>query len=53
MNDQIRKLITANPSARDLKAAAVLNGTLTLQIDGLTKVVHGDTTVNEILRVTG
>lgn len=53
MNDQIRKLVTANPSARDLKAAAVLNGTLTLQIDGLTKVVHGDTTVNEILRVTG
>ena len=53
MNDQIRKLITAKPSARDLKAAAVLNGTLTMQIDGLTKVVHGDTTVNEILRVTG
>jgi type II secretory ATPase GspE/PulE/Tfp pilus assembly ATPase PilB-like protein len=53
MNDQIRKLITAKPSARDLKAAAVLSGTLTMQIDGLTKVVHGDTTVNEILRVTG
>jgi type II secretory ATPase GspE/PulE/Tfp pilus assembly ATPase PilB-like protein len=52
MNDQIRKLITAKPSARDIKAAAVLSGTLTMQIDGLTKVVHGDTTVNEILRVT-
>lgn len=52
MNDQIRRLISATPSARDLKAAAALNGTLTLQIDGLAKVVHGDTTVNEILRVT-
>ncbi|GEM_PF-946466 len=53
MNDQIRKLITVKPVARDIKAAAVLNGTLTLQIDGLAKVVHGDTTVNEVLRVTG
>ncbi len=53
MNDQIRRLITADPSAHDLKAAAVLNGTLTLQIDGLTKVIHGETTVNEILHVTG
>ncbi|MGI9178362.1 MAG: GspE/PulE family protein, partial [Pirellulales bacterium] len=53
MNDQLRRLITADPSAHDLKAAAVLNGTLTLQIDGLTKVIHGETTVNEILHVTG
>jgi type II secretory ATPase GspE/PulE/Tfp pilus assembly ATPase PilB-like protein len=53
VNDQIRRLITAAAPARELKAAAVLGGTLTLQIDGLTKVVHGDTTVQEILRVTG
>ena len=53
VNDQIRRLITADPSAHDLKAAAVLNGTLTLQIDGLTKVIHGETTINEILHVTG
>jgi type II secretory ATPase GspE/PulE/Tfp pilus assembly ATPase PilB-like protein len=52
MNDAIRGLITPSPSVNDLKKAAVANGTLTLQIDGLMKVIHGETSVNEILRVT-
>ena len=52
MNDAIRGLITPSPSVNDLKKAAVASGTLTLQIDGLMKVIQGETSVNEILRVT-
>jgi type II secretory ATPase GspE/PulE/Tfp pilus assembly ATPase PilB-like protein len=52
MNDTIRKLITVNPSFADLKKAAVESGTMTLQIDGLLKVIQGETSVNEVLRVT-
>lgn len=52
MNDAFRALITPNPSINDLKKAAVQSGTLTLQIDGLLKVIQGETSVNEILRVT-
>lgn len=52
MNDAIRGLITTHPSINDLKKAAVQSGTHTLQIDGLFKVIQGETSVNEILRVT-
>jgi len=52
MNNSIRSLIRPSPSVTDLKKAAVASGTLTLQIDGLMKVVQGETSVNEILRVT-
>ena len=52
MNNQIRSLIRPSPSITDLKKAAVESGTLTLQIDGLLKVIQGETSVNEILRVT-
>jgi type II secretory ATPase GspE/PulE/Tfp pilus assembly ATPase PilB-like protein len=52
MNDKIRSLVKPNPSITDLKKAATESGTLTLQTDGLVKVIQGDTSVNEILRVT-
>jgi type II secretory ATPase GspE/PulE/Tfp pilus assembly ATPase PilB-like protein len=52
MNNSIRSLVTPSPSIVDLKKAAVESGTLTLQIDGLLKVIQGDTSVNEVLRVT-
>ncbi len=52
MNNALRSLITTSPSITDLKKAAVASGTLTLQIDGLMKVIQGQTSVNEILRVT-
>ncbi len=52
MNDNIRSLVKANPSITDLKKAATDSGTLTLQTDGLVKVLQGDTSVDEILRVT-
>jgi type II secretory ATPase GspE/PulE/Tfp pilus assembly ATPase PilB-like protein len=52
MNDGIRDLITSQPVVGDLKKAAIKNGTQTLQIDGLMKVIKGQTSVSEILRVT-
>lgn len=52
VNDDIRGLMTEQPSINDLKAAAVKNGTHTLQIDGLMKVIEGVTSVSEVLRVT-
>lgn len=52
MNDAIRDLITEQPVVGDLKKAAIKNGTQTLQIDGLMKVIKGQTSVSEILRVT-
>lgn len=52
MNNAVRNLVTPSPSITALKKAAVESGTLTLQIDGLLKVLQGETSVNEILRVT-
>lgn len=52
MNDDIRKLITAEPNMNDLKIAARKAGTRSLQTDGLMKVLKGLTSVNEVVRVT-
>jgi len=52
MNDDIRKLITAEPDINALKAAARKSGTRSLQTDGMMKVFKGVTSVNEIVRVT-
>lgn len=52
MNDEIRGLITAQPSIQNLRAAARKNQTRSLQTDGLLKVMKGLTSVNEVIRVT-
>ncbi len=52
MNDAVRALVTQSPGINDLKKAATESGTLTLQTDGLVKVIQGETSVNEVLRVT-
>ena len=52
MNDDIRKLITAEPNINELKQATRRAGTRSLQSDGLMKVLKGMTSVNEIIRVT-
>jgi len=52
MNNDMRSLVRPSPSITDLRKAALKSGTLTLQIDGLFKVIEGETSVNEILRVT-
>ena len=52
MNDDIRKLITAEPNINELKVATRKAGTRSLQTDGFMKVLKGLTSVNEIIRVT-
>jgi general secretion pathway protein E len=52
VNDDIRKLITASPSIEHLKAATRAAGTRSLQTDGFLKVLKGQTSISEVVRVT-
>jgi type IV pilus assembly protein PilB len=51
-NFAIQKLIMANATSEDLEAQAVRDGMVTMQMDGLTKALRGQTTIEEIMRVT-
>ena len=52
MDEEIRDLLLQNKDAAGIKAAAVARGMLTLRDAGLTKALRGETTIEEILRVT-
>ncbi len=52
MTDDIRKLITDSPSIEHLKAATRAAGTRSLQTDGFLKVLKGQTSISEVVRVT-
>ena len=52
MDDDMRDLITSNPSLMDLRRACQEHGMRGLREDGLQKVAAGLTTVEEIARVT-
>jgi type IV pilus assembly protein PilB len=52
MSPQIRKLIMQNVGATEIKDQALLDGMLTLRMDGLLKVVKGITTLEQIIRET-
>ncbi len=49
---QMQKLITANATSDDIQKQAIAEGMLTMQSDGIIKALRGDTTVEEVLRVT-
>ncbi|HON76943.1 MAG TPA: type II secretion system ATPase GspE [Spirochaetota bacterium] len=49
---EIRKLIMEHADSGVIKEAAVKNGMITLFQDGLQKAINGETTVEEILRVS-
>jgi len=49
----VRRLILEKGSADDIAAAGRENGMRTLREDGFDKVVHGITSVAEVLRVAG
>jgi len=51
-SDEVRQLAHERSSSWKLKQAAVANGMKTLREDGWSKVLHGETTVDEVLRVT-
>jgi len=50
--DKIREMVEHNTTAWEIKRAAVEEGMLTLRMDGWRKVLAGETTVEEVVRVT-
>lgn len=48
----IQKLIVSNATSEAIQEQAIKEGMVTMQIDGLIKALRGQTTVEEILRVT-
>ncbi|MGO3702076.1 MAG: GspE/PulE family protein [Candidatus Saccharimonadales bacterium] len=48
----VQKLITANATSNDIQDQAIDDGMVTMQTDGLIKALRGETTVEEVLRVT-
>ncbi len=48
----IQKMIVSNSTSEVIEKAAVTEGMLTMQLDGLVKALRGQTTIEEVLRVT-
>jgi len=53
MNEQLEKLIHADSAKAEIKKSAIQSGMLTMQQDGILKVLDGITTFEEIRRATG
>lgn len=52
VTSDVRRLVLVNADARDIEEKAVSQGMTTMFADGLSKAVKGETTLEEILRVT-
>lgn len=52
INSDIQKLIVARYSAEHIQEQAIKEGMITMQTDGLVKVLRGQTTLEEVMRVT-
>lgn len=50
--ESVQKLIVANATSESIQDEAIKDGMLTMQLDGLIKAMRGQTTIEEILRVT-
>jgi type IV pilus assembly protein PilB len=48
----IQKLIIANATSNQIQDQAIADGMITMQTDGLIKALRGETTIEEVLRVT-
>ncbi|HEY5152635.1 MAG TPA: ATPase, T2SS/T4P/T4SS family, partial [Candidatus Saccharimonadales bacterium] len=48
----IQKMIVGNSTSEAIELAAVQDGMLTMQLDGLVKALRGQTSIEEVLRVT-
>ena len=51
-SENIQKLIVGNNTSDTIQNAAIQEGMVTMQLDGFIKVLRGETTIEEILRVT-
>ena len=52
VDDNIRSLIVRNSDAGTIKKAAIQIGMKTLREDGISKVLQGVTTIDELMRAT-
>jgi general secretion pathway protein E len=52
VDDEIARLVLARAEAREIERAAVAAGMRTMLQDGMAKALAGQTTIDEILRVT-
>ncbi len=50
--DVVQQLIVSSATSENLQEQAIKDGMLTMQIDGLVKALRGQTSIEEILRVT-
>ena len=48
----VQKLIMSHATSEEIQAEAIREGMITMQIDGLIKALRGETTIEEILRVS-
>lgn len=55
MKGKVTELLTSNlhPTTQDIEASAIASGMKTMLQDGILKVIKGETTIEEILRVIG
>lgn len=51
-SNEVQKLIVKNGTSDDIQNQAIADGMITMQIDGFIKALRGQTSVEEILRVT-
>ncbi len=49
---EVQKLIVANATSETIQEAAINDGMVTMQLDGFIKALRGQTSVEEVLRVT-
>ena len=52
IDEDIRRLMLARASNKDIKAQALKKGMLSMRVDGLRKAEKGITTVEEVLKAT-
>ncbi len=52
MTERIEQLTVKKAPASEVHAAAMAEGMITIEQDGLVKVLHGETSLEEVLRVT-
>lgn len=51
-SESIKKLIMAHATSDQIQTQAIQEGMMTMQLDGLVKALRGETTIEEVLRVS-
>jgi len=51
-SEQVQKMIVSNATSEQIQMQAIKEGMLTMQLDGLVKALRGETTIEEVMRVT-